>query len=577
MKELRARLRSTLKSRPAARAMKRRLDRAREHWHRKSRSMVRRWVYRTPDEVVKSNTRRAFDYFFAQDEFIETDYLRESRLRFYESVADHCVPLLTGLADGSGPCRVMDVGCGTGHFLLALQRRLGDHAELSGLDFSSVAIARARAVVPSATLRVANAYELPFPDGFFDAVTCIETLEHLKKPKEALAEMARICRPGGHLIITVPDGDVDDWDGHVSFWTAASLRELLTSLGSGVHEVTTLSGEAALLAHTTMPMLDAAARRGSRSQPALTVFSVPKPFVGHLGVIQMNALRSWTLLKPECQIIIFGDEPGIAEAAGEIGALHVAEVERNHLGTPRLDWVFDQAQKLAEHRLMCYLNSDIIARSDLPRTAAAVGFPQFLMLGERTDLEVTEPLDFGTGWQERLRRRVLAHGSPHGPTGMDYFVFPTGTVRDMPGFVVGRAGWDNWMVYNARARRIPVIDATRAVGVVHQAHDYTHQHGPRKGTWLDAESVTNRRLVDGGFKTEFLLSDATWRITRPGAKPVRSWCHLRRARHTLPHLYPPEHYPLLRPLAPVNRLISRIVMRWGRRHAATKSRAERTG
>ena len=47
----------------------------------------------------------------------------------------------------------------------------------------------------------------------------------------------------------------------------------------------------------------------------LTIFSIPKPFIGHVGVIQMNALRSWTFLDPKCEIVIFGDEPGIAEAA----------------------------------------------------------------------------------------------------------------------------------------------------------------------------------------------------------------------------------------------------------------------
>jgi hypothetical protein len=307
----------------------------------------------------------------------------------------------------------------------------------------------------------------------------------------------------------------------------------------------------------------------------LTIFTIPKPFVGHVGVIQMNALRSWTFLEPRCQIIIFGDEAGIAEAAGDLGALHVAEVERNEFGTPRLDRVFDRAQELARHRLMCYLNSDIVVRSDLPQTATAIEFPRFLMLGERTDLDIAEPLDFDVGWQARLRSEVRKHGTPHGPTGMDYFVFPAGMVRDMPAFVVGRAGWDNWMVYHARARRIPVIDTTLAVGVVHQTHDYAHHPGPLKGTWQDVESVANINLVDHEYKTQFLLSDATWRITRPRAKPVRTWRHLRRALDTWPFLYPPAQYPLLRPLVPVNRVVRYVRTKWSGRRAATERRAER--
>jgi hypothetical protein len=306
----------------------------------------------------------------------------------------------------------------------------------------------------------------------------------------------------------------------------------------------------------------------------LTLFSIPKPFVGHVGVIQMNALRSWTFLEPKCQIVIFGDEPGIAEAAAEIGAVHVADIERNEHGTPRLDRAFNRAQDLAEHRLTCYLNSDVIAFNDLLETATGIEFSQFLMLGERTDLDITEPLDFSDGWQARLLLQAREHGSPHGPTGMDYFVFPTGMIRNMPAFVVGRGGWDNWMVYNARAERIPIVNATRAVNLVHQTHDYAHHPGPLKGTWQDPESVANRGLLESGFMTQFLLSDATWKIKRPGGKPVRAWRHLRRALDTWPLLFPPAQYPLMRPLVPAYRVVNYVRDKWYWHRVAKRRRAE---
>jgi len=271
MSEIRERLEGRLRSWPAARALRRRLHgihvayrEALDRCSRKVQRGLRRWVYRTPEEVVKSNTKKAFDHFFSQDEFIQTNYLRESRLRFYECVAEHCVPLLTSAIDESGRCRVVDMGCGTGHFLLALQRRLGDRAELSGLDFSNAAITRARTVVPAASFTVADAYRMPFPDHAFDLVTCVETLEHLKKPRVALDEMARICKPGGHLVITVPDATMDDWGGHVNFWTAGSLKEFLSPLDVGVHDVIGLPEHGALLAHTSMFALPTASPYGSR-------------------------------------------------------------------------------------------------------------------------------------------------------------------------------------------------------------------------------------------------------------------------------------------------------------------------
>jgi len=254
---MRVRLKATLNSSPVGRALWCGLRRiyvaylqARDRWSRMVESWLGRWVYRKPTEVVKSNTKKAFDYLFSQDEFIETDYLRESRLAFYDCVADYCVPVLGAAAEESAGYRVIDVGCGTGHFLLALRRRLRGAGELFGLDFSSAAIARAHTVVPDAALSEADAYKIPFPDDYFDLVTSLETLEHLKKPRVALDEMVRICKPAGQLVITVPNGDGDDWSGHVNFWTAATLREFLAPVG--VQEVIELPEHGALLARVAV-------------------------------------------------------------------------------------------------------------------------------------------------------------------------------------------------------------------------------------------------------------------------------------------------------------------------------------
>ena len=61
----------------------------------------------------------------------------------------------------------------------------------------------------------------------------------------------------------------------------------------------------------------------------LTIFSIPKVFVGHIDVIRRNALKSRSLLEPHREIIIFGGEEGIAGAAAEAGAAHVAEIDRD--------------------------------------------------------------------------------------------------------------------------------------------------------------------------------------------------------------------------------------------------------
>jgi hypothetical protein len=61
----------------------------------------------------------------------------------------------------------------------------------------------------------------------------------------------------------------------------------------------------------------------------LTFFSTPKPFIGHCNLIQRNALKSWTLLHSDAEVILFGDEEGAAEACRDLGIRHEPNVLRN--------------------------------------------------------------------------------------------------------------------------------------------------------------------------------------------------------------------------------------------------------
>jgi hypothetical protein len=70
-------------------------------------------------------------------------------------------------------------------------------------------------------------------------------------------------------------------------------------------------------------------------------------------MIQCNALKSWTLVHPDVEVILFGDEEGAAEAARELGVRHEPHVERNESGGKRLDHFFDRAQEMARHEVVC--------------------------------------------------------------------------------------------------------------------------------------------------------------------------------------------------------------------------------
>jgi SAM-dependent methyltransferase len=107
-------------------------------------------------------------------------------------------PGLRGRA--AGPSRVLDAGCGTGFNLLALSR-LG---RAVGIDLSADAIGfcRQRGVLAAR----ASLLALPFDDASFDAVTSFDVLYHawVTDDRAAVAEMARVVRPGGVLLVRVP-------------------------------------------------------------------------------------------------------------------------------------------------------------------------------------------------------------------------------------------------------------------------------------------------------------------------------------------------------------------------------------
>lgn len=246
---------------------------------------------------------------------------------------------------------------------------------------------------------------------------------------------------------------------------------------------------------------------------------MPKPFDGHIGIIQRNAVTSWTLMSPRPEIILFGDEAGTAEIAKEFCVRHIAEVKRNEKGTPFLNDLFEQAQKLASFPVVCYVNADIILVDDFIAAVARVGAwrRQFLMAGRRWDVDITSALNFAEEkWAQELRRDVTSRGKRRSASWIDYFVFGRGMYGDMPPLLLGRVWWDNWLVWKALALVVPVVDASPCVLAVHQNHGYANPGG-FFGIWHGEEGQWNERLVNGGQDAR-TLRDANYKLGRFGVR-----------------------------------------------------------
>ena len=255
----------------------------------------------------------------------------------------------------------------------------------------------------------------------------------------------------------------------------------------------------------------------------LTIFSSPKSFSDpHIALIQRNAISSWLQLGEDVEVLLMGDEPGLDDAASSLGVCRLSVPERAPSGTPLISALFRRAREAASNQLLCYMNADIVPLDDfLPGVQTVVErLDSFLIVGTRWDLSVQQPLSFEKGWIQDLRRRLDLEGQLHPPMGSDYFIFPVNRFERIPDFALGRAGWDNWMIFHARQGRIPVVDASSAITVVHQEHSYAHLPGG-KPHYRHSESIRNVELA-GGLETMFRLRDADWMLV-PGGLERKSW------------------------------------------------------
>lgn len=235
----------------------------------------------------------------------------------------------------------------------------------------------------------------------------------------------------------------------------------------------------------------------------ITLFTTPKPFEGHIAVIQRNAITSWMLLHPKPEIILLGNEKGTKEICAEMSLKHIPDVVCNEFDTPLLNDLFEKAQQYASNDLLCYVNADIILMSDFVEMIKQVMRPggKVIAVGRRINVDITEQLEFNsTDWEKNLCEYASKKGQLQ-LGGTDYFVFPKGFYVDVSAFAIGRGYWDDWLIWKARKLNARVVNTTEAVMVVHQNHTYFSSK-LAKGWKEDVEVLGNWKL-NGGFKYFF--------------------------------------------------------------------------
>ncbi|MGA1869475.1 MAG: B12-binding domain-containing radical SAM protein [bacterium] len=253
--------------------------------------------------------------------------------------------------------------------------------------------------------------------------------------------------------------------------------------------------------HGDQPMLSA----NSSSHSAITLFTVPQAFHCHMGIIQRNAITSWTLLSPKPEIILLGDDEGCADVARELNIKHIPDISSR-----RVDEIFKEAQDRAENMVLAFVQPDVILMNDFMNAVKKVihEVSTFLMIGQHWDVPIDTLISFeNEEWEAQLRELTEKSGKLHSSAEMDYFIFSKNLYKNIPPFSLTQPLWDNWLVYKPIIDGNPVIDVTRAITAVHQHHEHAHIN---KEEMLKNKELAGSVISSGQFG---FPSNATWELT----------------------------------------------------------------
>jgi len=132
-------------------------------------------------------------------DFYETTYYGNAKATATPSL--HLRNLADKLSMGLAS-QVLDIACGTGEWLRVLDEN-GHH--VNGVDISDKAIEICKSSMPAGNFYCQDAQRIPYPDNRFDLVSCLGSLEHFPDKPSSIVEMKRVTRPGGKILILVPN------------------------------------------------------------------------------------------------------------------------------------------------------------------------------------------------------------------------------------------------------------------------------------------------------------------------------------------------------------------------------------
>lgn len=302
----------------------------------------------------------------------------------------------------------------------------------------------------------------------------------------------------------------------------------------------------------------------------ILIVAAPKKFEGHIKIIQDNAIKSWALLFGAENICLFGDSE-TEENSKRLGT-HYATPKYSDTNVPLLDSILDTARSFGSDYIL-FINSDIVLMDDFKNGFTLLEKLEkkpFMMVGRRTNLNVVETIDFNSKWQEDLHGWANKDGILANEESIDYFLFPSDHLKEIPPLRVGRPGIDNILLYRARKiEKMDLIDATQDVQVVHENHDYSYFPGGKSAIYSGKDNDMNFKLGGGDYCYYYTISECNRSLKNGKLKTRRHGIAYYTSKRYLFYKLPVLH-PKFRFMTPLLFFLSRMKQRLLRLKKALK-------
>lgn len=229
----------------------------------------------------------------------------------------------------------------------------------------------------------------------------------------------------------------------------------------------------------------------------LTIFAACRPFEGRMRAIQRNAIETWRALPIENEILLIGNEDGIAEAALELGASHIPVAEEYQHGTFSIPVYERLARAHASGDMLLQISADCMLLSFFEAYDALTNFackyPSCIGVGRRWDIPFPDALDFSSDWRAQLSDLKDRKGVLHPECGLDVIVFPADSEPFWPEGLVGRPRGDGGIFRCGLDAGMQGVDITGGMIALHQEHEpWGDRELWKKGTEYNQAHIARR-------------------------------------------------------------------------------------